>query len=354
MGHGEEAFVSIMPWAGLQHEVQIGNVKFWPWEENQAGGTDAATKDAIQHYVGCFVDHHGEPVKTVSVCSYKGKEFECPADSEWAEMRAARDVLVFSVICPQVVQSIRGCSIGLCSAERFQVVGQQLKRGDTTLYVLAGYNTTFGRFKIHRPLTVSSGPLAQPESALVNAFDRVFAGGFPDDLRTKLFRSLEWFRLAHVEADQVSEFSRIVMMATAFETLLGIPAQEGDKSMFFARKVEERFRTQGTAYATRRHKNQDHRLTKAAWWAYDFYKLRNKIVHGDDVEADRTLYSSHVRQKDVADLVLYQILFQILCENNCVGCPPYMSDLTSKERVDHLLYCAGLEKAQAILDWINE
>jgi hypothetical protein len=353
MEQGAEMFVCILPWVGLQREVQIGNARFWPWQAGRAAVTNAAMKDTIHRYVDCFVDHQGNPVKTASICSYKGKEFQCLADNEWPEMRGARDALVFSVICPQVVQSIRGCSIGLCSAERFQVVGQQLMPGDAKLYVLAGYNTTFGQFKIPRPLTVSAGVLAQPESTLVNAFDRVFADSFPGDVRTRLFGSLEWFRLAHVEADQVSEFSRIVMMATAFEILFGIPVGESDKSMFFVRKVDEGFRTQESLYATRRHKNQDHNLTRAACWAYDFYKLRNKIVHGDDVELAETLYGTHIHQKDVADLVLHQILFQTLCENNCVDYPTYISHLTPKERADCLLCLAGLDEAQATLGWIR-
>ncbi|MBN1508174.1 MAG: hypothetical protein JW955_15090 [Sedimentisphaerales bacterium] len=354
MEHGAELSVSIMPWVGLQREVQIGSVKFWPWEAGRAGITDPVMKDTIQHYVDCFVDHQGNPVKTASVCSYKGKEFQCPTDNEWPEMRAARDALVFSVICPQVVRSIQGCSIGLCSAERFQVVGQQLKPGSTTLYVLAGYNTTFGQFKVPRPLTVSAGFLAQPESTLVSAFDRVFADSFPGDVRTRLFGSLEWFRLAHVEADQVSEFSRIVMMATAFETLLGIPAGERDKSLFFAKKVDERFRTQGSVYATRGHKNQDRKLTKAAWWAYDFYKLRNKIVHGDDVTPADIRYSDHVLQKSVADAALYQILFRLLCENGCIDYPSYTSHLPPEEREDCFLCFRGFEDTQQALGWMTE
>jgi len=354
MGHTEDVFVSIMPWAGLQQEIKIGNARFWPWEGTKAGMIDGATKDTVQRYLDCFVDDLGDAVKTVAVCSYEGKEFRCLTDSEMSEMRCARDALVFCVICPQVVQSIRGCSVGLCSAERFQVVGQQLEKGRTTLYVVSGHNTTLGQFKIHKPLAVSSGYLAQPEFPLIKAFDKVLGAGFPEGLRRRLFRSLEWFRLAHVEADQVSEQSRVVMMATAFETLLDIPAQTTDKSMFFADEVEKKFAIQESVCDSRVYKKEVHTRSRAAWWAYDYYKLRNKIVHGDDVCPADTRYGSHVGQKDVADLVLHSILFQVLCENDCVDYPPSMSRLTPEERADVLLCYEGFEEAQQILGWLQK
>lgn len=350
---GVPLFVSIMPWGGLQQEVRIGKTTFWPWRKTEDRVTDAATRETIQGYVSCFVDTAGQPVDTAMVCSHEGKDFKCPTDNEWDDIRCARDALVFSVICPEVVRSIKGCSIGLCSAERFQAIGQGLRPGETTLCVRSGYNLTLGQFKLHRPLSVGTGYLAQPEPTIIDAIDKALSDSFPRDVRTRVFRSFEWFRLAHVEADQVSEASKVVMMATAFETLLGISMNDKAKSVFFAKQVEARFQTEESEYATRTCKKQDHKYTKAAWWAYDFYKLRNRIVHGDQVGSADLRYNGHVSQKDVADAVFYQILFEMLYDNGCVDCPAILSHLASEERKGCLLVLEGFEATQEALGWVR-
>jgi len=354
MGDDGKIFVSVIPWAGLQQEIQIGKTIFWPWNGSEAQVASEKTRDMIQRYVSWFVDHHGKPVTTLAMCSYKGKEFQQLSDDEWSEMRGGRDALVFSVICPVVVQSIGRCSVGLCSAERFQVLPQELSSEDTKLYVQTGHNLTIGQFSVHRPLGVESAPIAQPNTDLVSAFNKALAIDFPVGLRTRLFRSLEWFRLAHVAADQVSEFSRIVMLATAFETLLEIPAKERDKSMFFTKEIEKRFRTERSILETREHNKKMHEHSKAAWWAYDFYKLRNAIVHGDDVDPARLRHNTHITQKDAADAVLYQIIFQILFRRNCFDSSSYLSHLLAKDQEDCLLSFEGFEETQQNLGWMEK
>lgn len=354
MEDNEKIFVNIMPWVGLQQEIKIGKTIFWPWNNSESQIANTKTRDMIQRYVSSFVDCQAKPVNTAAICSYQGRDFRNLTDDEWSEMRCGREALVFSVICPVVVQSIGGCSIGLCSAERFQVLGQELSSEDAKLYVQTGHNLTIGQFNVYRPLPVESAPLAQPNTILISAFNKVLVTSFSADLRTRLFRSLEWFRLAHVAADQVSEFSRIVMLATAFETLLEIPAQERDKSMFFTKEVERRFRRETSILDKREHKKKARAYTKAAWWAYDFYKLRNEIVHGDDVDPAKLRYNAHITQKDVADAVLYQIIFQTLFETSCIDCPSCLSHLSPTDQLDCLLAFEGFEDTQQHLGWMKK
>ncbi len=362
MTENKQIVVCVMPWANLKQEVKIGKTTFWPWDKGKVA--DASIGEVVQEYVRHFVDEHGKAVSTVAVCSYEGKGFLLPEEDGLVQMRSARDILVFSVICPQVITSIRGCSIGLCSAERFQVMGQGLDPDRRAIYVQSGYNTTMGDFTVSRPLCVAREELAQPKELLLAGFDKALSGTGPScgDLAGRLTRCLEWFRLAHAEPDQSSELSKIVMMATAFEVLLEFP--KGRKSHYFAQKIEEWLGNSDCVHETRSLKShdgekEDHTLSKAAWWAYDFYQLRNRIVHGDRVELDDTYYNSHITQRDVADAVLYDIVCLMLHRRGCLACKPDLAALCSGDSADKqqleeylLLQEAGLDDVHRCLGWM--
>jgi hypothetical protein len=146
-------------------------------------------------------------------------------------------------------------------------------------------------------------------------------------LREKVFRSLEWFRLGHVEEGQVSRPSRTIMMATAFEVILDFP--ENGKAKYFVDELQKRLGHSRMRKGTRKTRKgiKFSGLYLPAVWAGDFYDLRSKIVHGDDVPPSRLRYSNRYlapneKWKDhliVADVVFYQILVQILFDNRLFG-----------------------------------
>ena len=64
-------------------------------------------------------------------------------------------------------------------------------------------------------------------------------------------------------------------------------------------------------------------------------------------------YDDHVSQKDVADAVFYQIVFEMLCDNGCVGYPAIMSGLAPEDRKGCLLALEGFEDTQEALGWVE-
>ena len=136
-------------------------------------------------------------------------------------------------------------------------------------------------------------------------------------MRQRLFRSLEWFRLAHTEANNVSEASRLVMMCTAFEILLDFP--EDKKSVYFAEQVDKRLKKDSSVTEPRKHRNTPYTRIRAAWWAYDFYQLRNKIVHGGEFKPEDGEYKDWINYSIVADLVFWELIVKELTDNNCLG-----------------------------------
>lgn len=109
-----------------------------------------------------------------------------------------------------------------------------------------------------------------------------------DDLDTeRLFRSLPWVGFAFSNAPGHLYESRIVAMTTAFEILLDMP--EENKTHEFSERIRALLIPNKLPLSTRT------RLTKAGntksetddavgWWCREFYGLRSKIVHGDQLQ----------------------------------------------------------------------
>lgn len=89
-----------MPWAGIEKEIKLGPVTFWPFsiQASKRVGNPALRKH-LEKYFQCYVDHQGQPVDTVTVCSHGPSDFRQLNPVEEGETRAAVDALIFSVIC---------------------------------------------------------------------------------------------------------------------------------------------------------------------------------------------------------------------------------------------------------------
>lgn len=320
--------VWFMPWAGLRERLEVGPITFWPLSRLTAEQVpDEALRSHLDSYFRCYVDHGGKPVDTITVCAHGPLDFRPLTSAEQGELHAAVDALVFSVIAPATHTGVcmENNSMAPPSAERYQLVGQNFTPGNDHIAVQAG-NTLIGGFKIGeisfpRPWSVG-GPFGKVDPKLITAFARLFEPQHPIEAKNRLFRSLQWFRMAHIESDEVSELSRIIMMATGFEILLNVP-QVPDKSGWIADEVERRCDRRDSLRETRKdNKGRDPVRTKIGWWAWDFYKLRNRIVHGDEIQLKDLLYPTPnmnwITQRIVADLVFWECIIHELFALGCL------------------------------------
>ncbi len=358
--------VCIMPWAGLRETIQIGPVKFWPWDENQV--SDPEVKSRLNRYFKCFVDHYGHAVNTITVCSYGIKDFQLLTQQEYNTIRDAIDILVFSVICTQTKRAVcaNNSSIGPPATDRYQVIGQELRPEDPNLYIKAGSLLSveeMNKAHISQPWCVGGFLGTDPNDELVSAFSKLFDGDFPANVREQIFRSIEWFRLAHTEAEHVSDLSKLVMMATAFEILLEFP--ERGQTAYFAEQVDKHLRLKESILKKRPDKNgKEYEACLAAWWAWDFYDLRSRIVHGDTITVEDLRYKNWLTHLIVADLVLRELVMRILYQYGCFGeklrrnvaiWAPHSSDSAEALEASLLPGILGLdfESVHQVLGWIS-
>jgi hypothetical protein len=326
----DQIAVCIMPWAGLREEIQVGSVRFWPWDENRV--SDPAVREQLNRYFNCFVDHYGKRVETITICSHGEPDFRVLSNlDEYNEICSAVDILIFSAICPQTKIGVcsNNQSVGPPTADRYQLIGQKMKPPNEKSIVIGAGSLTncdqMDKVRISKPWCVGGSFGTHPDEEFISAFDKVFSKGFSSNIRERIFRSLAFFRIAHTEADLglnqpvgTASLSKLVMMATAFEILLEFP--ESPKSKYFAEQIENRIKTDEFLMEERIiPKNKPMQLSKGGWWAWDFYKLRNRIVHGDNIEPEELKYKEWITYNIVADLVFWEFIKRELYEQGCLG-----------------------------------
>ncbi len=316
--------VSFLPWIQTKRSLCIGPIRFWPYcAEAEQRIKAQEIRDHLTRYFRSFVDHQGRPVGSITVCSYSDADFRCLEDFEYRELRRAVDVMIFATIAPQVKTTVcaNNRSMGPPSADIYELVTQNFQPGSDHVAVHAGTVKSggwrIGEIIFPKPWA-TGGTLGTPDEELAKGFDKCFSPEFSVDIRERLFRSLEWFRMAHIEGGQVSELSKVVMMATGFEILLQFPRK--GKRQHFMDYMKKKVTSDKFIKDTRiTDKGDKLNLSLVEWWASDFYELRNRIVHGDQVPESDLIYRDWITHLIVADLVFLECVKRELFEYKCIG-----------------------------------
>lgn len=316
--------VSFLPWLELSTSLTLGPVTFWPFPA-EAGLriNDQNTRNHLAKYFRCYVGHEGHPVKTLAVCSHGNTDFRVLNEPENQQLRRAVDALLFSDIAPQskVAVCTNNPTMGPASSNVFELTTQNFRPGSDDIAVRAG-SVLSGGWKIGHIVFPkpweTGGMLGSPDSKLLQGLGKCLSPQFSSDARERIFRSLEWFRMAHMEGNKVSAFSKIVMMATAFEIFLQFPRV--GKRQHFVNFMESRIASTEFKKDVRTNENgKSFNLSLAGCWAWDFYELRSRIVHGDQVANEELQYRDWLTHLIVADLVFLESIKRELFEQQCIG-----------------------------------
>ena len=323
--------VQFMPWAGLKQACTVGPVTFWPFDAMAAEKVqDGAAKKHLSTYFACHADQRGAPVKTVTVVSNGAVDFREPSEAEFRATRAACDSMIFSVIYPNSANAVenKNSTMGPPSADKFQLITQYFTPGKDDIAIRAGSLMSggwkLGEVRFSQPWSLG-GFFGSVDEKVLSALSRTFDPAINADARDRIHRSLEWFRLAHTEVDEVSPLSKVVMMATAFEVLLEVP-NTPNKAMWIAERIEKQSRCDDSTTETRelslKGKKESVTFSKAAWWAWDFYKSRNAVVHGDEVKPQSLKFTAPdvdwLTHLIVADLLYGECVIWELDRLNCL------------------------------------
>ena len=313
--------VRFMPWAGLTEELSIGPVRLRPWTPDII--RDKAIADYLTRYFRCHVDHRGVPVDSITLVNVGDEEFAPLSEQEAQKTRSAVDALIFATICPSVNAAVSNDNLTMNppTADRYQLISQAFQPGVDSVTVRCGSNLTVCRVEetcFSRPWGLG-GPFGFPDAELLAGLGTLISS---DDLakpRERILRSLEWFRLAHTHGDNASELTKLVLKCTSFETLFALDENEG-KTKQFIEAVEQGIASKNRSRASRAdYRGKSRNYSLPGWWAHDFYNLRSRIVHGDEIDHAALRYAHWITHGIVADLVYWQCLVDKLYKLKCLG-----------------------------------
>lgn len=321
--------VSFLPWADIKTKIQIGNITFFPFSKIKKKIKDSVIKKHLRKYFHCYIDHNGKAVDTVTLCYFGDDIFKALNDEEYSELRNAVNVLIFCTVAPSVKNAVcaNNRSMGPPSSDKFQLITQNFTPENDYIAVRAGSLLSGGlemrKVKFPKPFSIG-GAFGMRDNELINGFNRLYENNYLSEDQERILRSLEWFRLSHIENEDVSYLSKIVMMATAFEILLQVPMEVKGKKKWIATKLEEQaIRSRLSKQTKKDNKGGKHRHSKLFWWAWDFYNLRNVIVHGDHIDLKKFRHSvknkKWISHHIVADLIFLECIKREFFKWKCIG-----------------------------------
>jgi len=136
------------------------------------------------------------------------------------------------------------------------------------------------------------------EPKLLSAMQSFWNNRSRDNDSPAMLRSLQWFYEAYRNSENVSHYTRILLMAAAFETLLGYENRKKFVEMIDnilgspADQQTETISSDKKSYC----------VTPKQKWADTFYNLRSDIIHGNKVPIQDLLYRNGERHFDIATL----------------------------------------------------
>jgi hypothetical protein len=313
--------ISFLPWVAFDKAIEIGPIILWPFFlEVEHRIKDRKIIEYLKKYFKSYVDYKEVPVEKITICTHGKDYFRYLNEFELKELRNAIDILTFLSIAPRVTQAVcmDNSSFGPPSADIFELITQNFLLTNNYISIEVGSIThtgyKIGEINFPKPFA-TGGIIGNPGEQFINAINKCLSSNHLTELKERLLRTLEWFRMAHIEGGQVSIHSKIVMLSTAFEIFQTSP--KGTR-WYFIKYIEHQIASKNIFRGIRTNgKGEKRDLSLAGCWAFDFYGLRNKIVHGEEINNNDLRYRDWITHLIVADLMLYQCIKKALYINDC-------------------------------------
>lgn len=318
----EQLEVAFLPWLGINREITVGPVTLVPYEPGTVA--ESSVREYLERYFPRYMEVDGTPVRDVLIAKHASVTgFRHHTDVERGALARAAACLAFSTITAAwVLRLVHRNEVPAPSADSFQLLFQRFTPGSNFVGVSAGrasHGWPLDQVMFTRPWA-SSAVFGNPDQYILEGLGTLLIR--PEmasrDFVERVWRSVEWFRLAHLDgADQTDE-AKLVAMATAFESLFDLP--DFGKQQEFARKIEALVFDAEMRRDVRVKRSGDQLdLSLAGCWGWDFYEIRSRLVHGDEVPAMDFQSASGMPHLVVADLVFRECILRQLFELGCLG-----------------------------------
>lgn len=323
----DNIYVNFLPWLTLYQSVTVGKITFWSYRrEADERISDLQVRERLERHFDSYRSINDSRFP-ITICSYEGKGFyDNLNEQEFNHLQETITALAFASSIEDLEKRIQTEQKHEVppSMNSFDLMSRRLNLNSNYYAHISlsvfDLGLQDGNITFQKPFG-SRGEI-HPSRKWIKYLNSYIALKTSSKLRNRLSRSLELFRLAQAQDDlkdsspETAFLTRTVLIATAFESLLDFPLRSVKKA-YFASYINDRFSLKSSRKCTRKELRKKYpgvQFSSVACWAYDFYNLRNSIVHGNKVDFEKLRFKKGLwfTQMDVACLVFADCLEEII------------------------------------------
>jgi len=341
--------VTILPWLRLSRPVEADALLFWPFpamkkEIDPKGHFDAQ----LQKIFSSYVDIKGNPIAELTVVSFPREAFKDLSPEEADRIGQLIRLLAFSVMSENEYYLQAGSYFNSTHFQHFHqrfqlgsdwIAPDARRREGRTLH--GGFK--HGELKFTMPLQALTNLEANPNIPLLDALVGFLKKETAEAAAIR--QAIDWFFPANSDSDSVSPSIEVVMMGSAFESLLQVQGQIQKKAALM-NKLPILFTSRLTEEAERKGLDgKKARKSWKVWWMDEFYWLRNKIAHGGRIDTGRMTWAIY-EHLTIAALVLPIGVKLMLAQGGCYTLTS--NDETVADSIDHFLAEGNLSERKLL------
>jgi hypothetical protein len=264
----------LLPYVRFEESLEIAHVNFLPLSQSR-DRLPPEVYEYLQRVRATYLDGNASEVPDLTLAYIDPLVRASYSDAEWESIRTAADVLCYLFVSRNRILPLHSDHF---RADRFEghPTNERLSFTFARIQHL-GYNLRTPRS--YAPLFVRSELLSMNtvDENLHGALAALHAGctvGNRQRECRQILQALHWFNLAEAVKEYDQPHTQVLQQSIAFETLLD-PPHEG---------ITEYFRkTVGLLVG----------IPEVDKWAKDFYSVRSRTVHGEQIAPTRYLYGEH-------------------------------------------------------------
>jgi Apea-like HEPN len=305
--------VSFMPYFPDEQINQVlGDFRVWNWTNNKKQfATDKRVEEYLTRYFALYKTVKGKPERRIAIVSpAKGDPF--PPDQDLFKLSRFNNALMACYLFNLPLDQ----NWPLCLSDNFTGLQQPFDADsdDASIAFKFGSYLQVTQAGSWDYLTFAT-PQFMPDMGQCKPVDRLMPLlltllADKSAATNRLFRSLEWLRLAFVNYENVPYDVRLVAMCSAFEALLDLP--EFKKAENFSNQVNGLLPPNKLSSSSRPIRKTMVADTAVGWWCRDFYSLRSKLVHGEETKPQDWHHSTGTEHLKIAINIFEECVWGLL------------------------------------------
>lgn len=277
----------LMPYLSIADTMLISGFRFVSVKNSlEKYVRDVATAEHVRKIAAMYKSPSGHVVENPTIVLYRDDNFRALQGKTMAKLANIRAMLLFATY-------LKNNSWSFITAENFNLIIQRFNVGDDGLALQGGslHGILAGGLKISKTIFttephihLSSFNLGLEKDVMI-ALVKCLNEEMVNPKSSALLRSLRQFLLIYSNSHQLDSSARVLGMIMAFELLFGTTNRGNFRESI--KKYADEYSPTEYDYeeiytgGVQRRPPKKLRLTGAQIWAEEFYKLRNRIIHGD-------------------------------------------------------------------------